>query len=101
MRLNIVLCVVWVKQQIVVFRKRDKNTLVVVLLNLLCINTLEVSPHDIPETLREGFVNEIAKTKTLIIIEIDGLSSTIVSRTLSDRQMTVMVFLLVFLDILL
>ena len=78
MRLNIVLWVVWVKQQIVVFRKRDKNTLVVVLLDFLGIDALEMSPHDIPETLREGFVDKISKTETLVIIEIDGLSSTIV-----------------------
>ena len=77
MRLNIVLWVVWVKQQIVVFRKRYKNTLVLVLLDFLSIDTLEMSPHDSPETLREGFVNEIAETETLVIIEIDGLGSTI------------------------
>ena len=78
MRLYIILWVVWVKQQIVVFRKRYKNTLVLVLLDFLSIDTLEMSPHDIPETLREGFVNKIAKTKTLVIIEIDGLGFTIV-----------------------
>ena len=78
MRLYIILWVVWVKQQIVVFRDRYKNTLVLALLYFLGVYTFEVSPHDIPETLREGFVNKIAKTETLVIIEIDGLGFTIV-----------------------
>jgi hypothetical protein len=78
MRLYIILGVVWVKQQIVVFRDRYKNTLVLALLYFLGVYTFEVNPHDIPETLREGFVNKIAKTETLVIIEIDGLGFTIV-----------------------
>ena len=79
MRLYIVLGVVFVKQQIVVFRESDKDTLVFALLNFLSVDTLEMSPHDIPETIREGFVYRITETEALEIIEIDGLSSTIVS----------------------